>query len=95
MSMITTLTALVAVLMLVIPLAAEAQPQAQVARIGVLSLGSPATSVASLDAFRQRLRELGYAEAEMSPSNLAMRQHSPDGFAVSPPSWSDSEWTSS
>jgi len=62
MSMITTLTALVAVLMFVIPLAAEAQPQAQVARIGVLSSGSPATSVAFLDAFRQRLRELGYAE---------------------------------
>jgi len=44
------------------PLAAQAQPQAQVARIGVISSGSPARSGAFLDAFRQRLRELGYAE---------------------------------
>jgi putative tryptophan/tyrosine transport system substrate-binding protein len=44
------------------PLAAEAQPQAQVARVGVIPSGSPATSAASVDAFRQRLRELGYVE---------------------------------
>ena len=59
MSMVATLAA---VLLLVIPATATAQPQAQVARIGVISSGSPATSVAFLDAFRQRLRELGYAE---------------------------------
>ena len=34
----------------------------QVVRIGVISSGSTATSVAVLDAFRERLRELGYAE---------------------------------
>jgi putative ABC transport system substrate-binding protein len=44
------------------PLAAEAQRQAQVARIGVIPSGSPATSAPSVDAFRQRLRELGYVE---------------------------------
>jgi putative tryptophan/tyrosine transport system substrate-binding protein len=44
------------------PLAAGAQPQAQVSRIGVIPSGSPAMSAASLDAFRQRLRELGYVE---------------------------------
>jgi putative tryptophan/tyrosine transport system substrate-binding protein len=44
------------------PLAVEAQPQAQVARIGVIPSGSPATSAASIEAFRQRLRELGYVE---------------------------------
>ena len=48
--------------LLAAPLAAEAQPQVQVARIGVISSGSPATSGPFLDAFRQRLRELGYAE---------------------------------
>ena len=42
------------------PLAAGAQPQ--VARIGVILSGSATTSVAFLDAFRQRLHELGYAE---------------------------------
>ena len=51
-----------AVAVLTAPLAAEAQPQARVARIGVIPSGSPATSAASVDAFRQRLRELGYVE---------------------------------
>ena len=46
---------------LAVPLAA-AQPQAQVARIGILPSGSSATSAASIDAFRQRLGELGYVE---------------------------------
>jgi putative ABC transport system substrate-binding protein len=36
--------------------------QPRVARIGVITSGSPTTSAASVDAFRQRLRELGYAE---------------------------------
>jgi putative ABC transport system substrate-binding protein len=49
-------------LALAAPLAAEAQQPGKVYRIGVLSSGSPATSGAFLDAFRQRLRELGYAE---------------------------------
>jgi ABC-type uncharacterized transport system substrate-binding protein len=43
------------------PLTAEAQ-QPRVARIGVITHGSPATSLAYVDAFRQRLRELGYVE---------------------------------
>jgi len=38
---------------------AEAQ-QPHVARIEVISDGSPASSAASVDPFRQRLRELGY-----------------------------------
>jgi ABC-type uncharacterized transport system substrate-binding protein len=44
------------------PLAAEAQPSARVLRIGVISSGSPASSATSVDAFRQRLRDLGYVE---------------------------------
>jgi len=48
--------------LLAAPLAAEAQPQAQLARIGIISSGSPDTSAASVDAFRQRLRELGHVE---------------------------------
>lgn len=56
------ITTLVAVLLLAIPLTVKAQPQAQVARIGVISSGSPATSGAVLGAFRERLRELGHTE---------------------------------
>jgi len=42
------------------PRAAEAQPQAQVARIGVIPSGSPATSAPSVDAFRQRLQRAAW-----------------------------------
>ena len=45
----------------------EAQPVAKLPRVGVLSAGSPpprAPSPASLDAFRQGLRDLGYVEGQ-------------------------------
>jgi putative ABC transport system substrate-binding protein len=45
------------------PLAAEAQPAAKAARVAVLSPGpGPASSWSVLEAFRQRLQELGYVE---------------------------------
>jgi len=50
--------------LLAAPLGAAAQPQARVARIGVIPSGSPSTSSASIGAFRQRLRELGYVEGQ-------------------------------
>jgi len=51
---------------LLAPLAAEAQQAGKVARIGILTGGSPEIPVeqAALDAFRQGLRELGYAEGQ-------------------------------
>ena len=54
-------TAAVVLLLLVAWRSAEAQ-QTRVARIGVITHGSPAASAAFVDTFRQRLRELGYAE---------------------------------
>jgi len=54
-------TAALVLLVLVAWLSAEAQ-QPRVARIGVITHGPPAMSAAFFDAFRQRLRELGYAE---------------------------------
>ena len=65
MPMITTLTALVAVLLLTVPLAAEAQ-SGQAFRIGILGT-SPPTDPANTHlwgAFFQRLRELGYVEGQ-------------------------------
>jgi putative ABC transport system substrate-binding protein len=44
------------------PLAAGAQQPAKVARIGFLGTGSPAVTAIQLEAFRQGLRDLGYAE---------------------------------
>ena len=48
--------------MLVGPLAVPAQPPAKIPRIGMLLGGSPDWTAPSLEAFRQRLRELGYVE---------------------------------
>ncbi len=42
--------------------AAQAQQGGKVIRVGVLQSGSPATSADLVEAFRQRLRELGYVE---------------------------------
>jgi ABC-type uncharacterized transport system substrate-binding protein len=54
---------------LAVPLAAEAQPAAKAARVAVLSPGpGPASSWSVLEAFRQRLQELGYVEGR----NLAI-----------------------
>lgn len=48
--------------LLAAPLGAEAQQPAKLPRIGVLSGGTPATYAVRHEAFRQRLRELGYVE---------------------------------
>jgi len=46
------------------PLAADAQQTGKVPRIGFLSLTSPSDRPFLLDAFRQRLRELGWVEGQ-------------------------------
>ena len=56
---------LVTVLMAVLAtLAADAQTQAKVARIGWMSRGNPTASDLNMDAFRQGMRELGYVEGQ-------------------------------
>jgi putative tryptophan/tyrosine transport system substrate-binding protein len=58
------LIVIVALAILVAPLAAMAQPAVHVPRIGLLHSGSPATSQSHSDAFRQGLRDLGYLEGQ-------------------------------
>ena len=58
------LVALLAVSLLAAPLAADAQQAGKVPRIGFLSLTSPSDRPPLLDAFRQRLRELGWVEGQ-------------------------------
>jgi putative ABC transport system substrate-binding protein len=60
---------------IVAPLAAEAQPPGKIYRIGVLETRSPGLNAANLDAFRQGLRALGYAEGQ----NLVIEYRSSDG----------------
>jgi ABC-type uncharacterized transport system substrate-binding protein len=50
--------------LLAVPLAAEAREPGKVARIGMLSQGSPTFSPQLREAFRQQLRELGYVEGQ-------------------------------
>jgi putative ABC transport system substrate-binding protein len=50
--------------LLAAPLAAEAQPAGKVPRIGFLSTTSSSDRPALVDAFRQRLRELGWVEGQ-------------------------------
>ena len=70
--------ALVAVLslgLLAAPLAADAQQAAKVSRIGFLSVTSPSDRPQLLDAFRKRLRELGWVEGR----NLVIEYRYADG----------------
>src|SRR5437667_9613333 len=53
---------IVALAILVGPLAVAAQQSAKIPRIGMLVGGSPDWTALTLEAFRQRLRELGYVE---------------------------------
>lgn len=56
------LLAALAVALVLRPLRGRAQPSAGVPHIGYLSLGSPRSNGAFLDAFKDGLRELGYAD---------------------------------
>lgn len=56
------LVATLAVALLAVPLAAEAQPAARTPRIGVLSPDSRAAATSGIEAFGASLRELGYVE---------------------------------
>src|SRR5437764_12393092 len=50
--------------LLAAPLAADAQQAGKVPRIGFLGVTSPSDRPSHLDAFRQRLRELGWVEGQ-------------------------------
>ncbi len=69
------LSLVVAVLILAVPLAIEAQPAGKVYRIGVLEIVGMASNAANLSAFRQGLAELGYVEGQ----NVVIEYRSADG----------------
>jgi putative ABC transport system substrate-binding protein len=66
---------LLTVAALATPLAADAQPAVKVPRIGALSGGTAASAAARYEAFRQGLRELGYAEGQ----NIAIEYRYAEG----------------
>ena len=78
----TRLATAVAVLLVVATLlSSEAEPQAQVARVGVITSGSSATpAAAAIDAFRQRLRDLGYVEGRSIAIEVRYALDRPEQF---------------
>ncbi|MBI4607388.1 MAG: ABC transporter substrate-binding protein [Candidatus Rokubacteria bacterium] len=70
-----TAALLIALGILLAPLAADAQPPARVARIGILWLNPLSATGHLLEAFRQGLRELGYVEGQ----NIAIEFRSAEG----------------
>src|SRR5215831_13630812 len=60
----TALSILVAVVMLTVPVIAEAQQPKKVSRIGFLNFSSLSIIPARIEALRQGLRELGYVEGK-------------------------------
>jgi putative ABC transport system substrate-binding protein len=71
--------------LLVAPLTA-AQPGEKVARIGMLTPASEASTPA-FEAFRQGLRELGWIEGQNLGSEWRFAEGRPDRFPAWPPSW--------
>ena len=69
------LPTVVALVLLIGPLVAGAQPAGRVYRVGVLETRSPVLNAANMDAFRQGMRELGYKEGQ----NLEVVYRSSDG----------------
>ena len=69
------LIVILAIGILVAPLAAEAQPAGKVHRIGWLGSASPLAARANVEAFQQGLRDLGYVEGQ----NIAIEYRYADG----------------
>ena len=61
--------------LLAAPLGIQAQPAGKVSRIGYLSSASASTQQPQLNAFRQKLRDLGYVEGR----NIIIEQRSAEG----------------
>jgi len=61
--------------LLAAPLVIQAQPAGKVSRIGYLSSASVSSQQPQLNAFRQKLRELGYVEGR----NIVIEQRSAEG----------------
>jgi putative ABC transport system substrate-binding protein len=61
--------------LLAAPVAADAQQEAKVARIGLLGVASRAASLENLEAFRQGLRERGWVEGQ----NIVIEERWADG----------------
>jgi hypothetical protein len=72
------LAVVLAVILTLAPLVAEAQQPATVPRIGMLLSGSASSTAPHVEAFRQGLRELGYEESR----NTGVSSRTPTGARI-------------
>ncbi len=77
---------LIAVVLLAVAVIAEAQQPKKVHRIGYLSVLSPSSDAARIEAFRQGLRELGMLRDRAWPSSPDIRK----GSWIGSPTWRES-----
>jgi putative ABC transport system substrate-binding protein len=69
---------LVAVVLLVLGVIAEAQQANKIYRIGVLTVGAPRSS--NIEAFRQGMKELGYVESKHFALEIRRAEEKPDQY---------------
>lgn len=77
---VNMLATIFALLALTIPLAADAQGQVRVSRIGIIASGSSAQSAPFLDVFRRRLLELGYVEGRNIATEVRYPSDEAEGY---------------
>jgi hypothetical protein len=77
------------------PLAARAQQQRAIPRIGLVSIGADPANPVIFVPFLQQFRELGYIEGQNVISRNASQLVRLTSSAVSLPIWSIEKWTSS
>ena len=81
-------------MLLALPFPARAQQLKKVPRIGILISASASFFSVPLEAFRQRLRELGYVEGKPLSLSTDMPKGNSNGCLTLQPNWSVSKLTS-
>jgi putative ABC transport system substrate-binding protein len=84
---------LVATLVLVLGVAADAQQPTRIPRIGILIAGTASFNSPRLEAFRQRLRELGYVEGKNIVIEYRYAEGKLERLPTLQPNWSVSKLT--
>ena len=89
-----TLVVTLALVILMAPLAVEAQPPTKVYRVGrLIAAFAPSQPSPILEAFEQTLRDLGYVEGRNVILEYRYAEGSKNASATWRPSWSSARWT--
>ena len=88
-------TVIIALTLVMCGVVVEAQQPARIPRIGILAPPSASFISARIEAFRQRLRELGYVEGKNIVIEYRYAEGKVERILTSQPIWSVSKLTSS